>query len=84
MRKNTQKTEKAWNGLYVHRAARDGGNLMSCSLIRVCVDLQTHEDETTALSRNVGNLIMFDVLSLYFIPYKPTALCKHFSYTFGS
>ena len=35
--KNTQKTEKAWNGLYVHRAARDGGNLMPCSLIHVCV-----------------------------------------------
>jgi hypothetical protein len=58
VRKNTQKTEEAWNGLYIHRAVRSGGgNLMPCSLIRICMGLQTHEDETTAISRNVGNLI---------------------------
>jgi hypothetical protein len=50
VRNNTQKTERAWSGLYIHRAARaGGGNLMAYSLINVCVDLQTHEDETTLL-----------------------------------
>ena len=57
-KKTPRRRKKAWNGLYIHRAALDGGgNLMPCSLIHICVDLQTHEDETTALSRNVGNLI---------------------------